>query len=78
MVQISKMILWKLKKKIIMLSGPTDFYESSKINNLYKIIPNKFCKIHKNKLNAFNKNCNCMKNIDVKKVLEKIHSQIQF
>jgi hypothetical protein len=63
-------------KEIIMLSGPTDFYESNKNPKIVKIKPDKKCKIHEKKLNVFYKNCNCMKKIKVRKILNNIESRI--
>lgn len=63
-------------KKVIMLSGPTDFKESSKDKNILKILPIKRCYIHKKKLNVNYQKCSCMKNIDEKKVIKKIKKLI--
>jgi len=63
-------------KKVIMLSGPTDFKEANKDNNILKILPNKRCYIHQRNLNVNYQKCSCMKNIDEKKVIKKIKKLI--
>lgn len=63
-------------KNIIMLSGPTDFYESNKNKKILKITPKNLCKVHSKKINIYYKNCNCMNNIKSEMILDKIHSVI--
>jgi len=63
-------------KKVIMLSGPTDFKEANKDYNILKILPNKRCYIHQKNLNTNYQKCSCMKNIDEKKVIKKIKKLI--
>ena len=59
-------------KKIIMLVGPTDFFESKNDGNIHKVFPDKRCNVHKRKLNLKYKKCNCMKNIKIEKIINKL------
>tara|TARA_Y100000816_G_C26085228_1_gene572529 strand:+ start:829 stop:1623 length:795 start_codon:yes stop_codon:yes gene_type:complete len=59
-------------KKIIMLVGPTDFFESKNDGHIHKVFPDKRCHVHKRKLNLKYKNCNCMKNIKIEKIINKL------
>ncbi len=63
-------------KKIIMLSGPTDFYESGRINNIFKLTPTKRCVVHRKKLNILYKNCSCMKKINEEKIINQVNQVI--
>ena len=65
-------------KKIIMLVGPTDFAESKSDEYIYKIFPEKRCHVHKKKLNLKYKNCTCMKNIKVNKIINKLYKIINY
>ena len=60
------------EKTVIVLVGPTDFSESKNDKMFYKIFPKKRCSVHKKMLNVNYKNCNCMQNIDEKKIINKI------
>ena len=60
------------KKKVLMLTGPTDFYESSLNKNITKIFPYKRCNIHRKKINLYSKNCYCMKYISSQNIYNKI------
>lgn len=59
-------------KRIIMLSGPTDFLESNYQKNIKKILPENFCEYRPcNLINGIN-NCGCMGEIKVSKIFHEI------
>lgn len=65
-------------KKIIMLTGPTDFFESNLQKNIIKVLPENFCEHRPCNLTTGVNNCGCMPNINPLEVVSKFEKIVKF
>jgi hypothetical protein len=65
-------------KKVIMLTGPTDFFESNLQKNILKVLPENYCEHRPCNLPTGVNNCGCMPNINPSQVLNKFEKIVKF